>query len=73
MIHEIAPEYMDNQYHEKEVQDDSRICFCTGRKILARIKDGKLVWPLYCEVKDQAGECTYLFSISGQRLFSGRR
>lgn len=54
MIHEIAPKHMDNQYHEKEVQDDSRICFCTGRKILGRIKDGMLVWPLYHEVKDQA-------------------
>ena len=50
MIHEIAPKYMDNQYHEKEVQDDSRIFFCTGRKILGRIKDGMLVWPLYREV-----------------------
>ena len=69
MIHEIAPKHMDNQYHEKEVQDDSRICFCTGRKILGRIKDGMLVWPLYHEVKDQAGECTYLFSISGRDYF----
>ena len=42
MIHEIAPEHMDNQYHEKErAAMTVRICFCTGRKLLARIKDGQ--------------------------------
>ena len=69
MIHEIAPEVMDNQYHEKAVQADSRVCFCSGNKILVRIKDEKLCWPQYSEVKEQAGECIYLFSISGKDYF----
>ena len=69
MIHEIAPEHMDNQYHNKEVQPDSRICFCSGRKMLVRMEDGELSWPLYKEVKALSGECTYLFDISGNDYF----
>ena len=69
MIHEIAPEHMDNQYHEKNVQPDSQVCFCTGRKLLVRIQDGQISWPLYKEVKELAGECTYLFSISDRDYF----
>lgn len=69
MIHEIAPEFMDNQYHDREVQEDSRVCFCSGGKILVRVKEEELCWPLYGEVKDLAGECTYLFAISGKEYF----
>ena len=69
MIHEIAPEHMDNQYHEKNVQPDSQVCFCTGRKLLVRIQDGQISWPLYKEEKELAGECTYLFSISDRDYF----
>ena len=69
MIHEIAPEWMDNQYHEKKVSDDSRICFCDGRSVLFMEDGEKLKWPVYRDVKEQAGECIYMFFISGRDYF----
>lgn len=69
MIHEIAPEHIDNQYHDRKVQSDSRICFCNGSRILIRLQGSEMSWPLYEEVKDLTGECTYLFSISGREYF----
>ena len=69
MIHEIAPEILDNQYRRENIQDDSSIMlFFEGRLLLSK-KNGQISYPRYAQVKNKIGRYVYLFSLSGRGYF----
>lgn len=73
MIHEIAPEVLDNQYRETAPEESSRICLFKGREILVKQKAGRQIdWPEYGEVKGRIEDMVYLFSVSGRSYFMAK-
>ena len=69
MIHEIAPQLMDNQYRECEPEEESRICIFRGRSILIRTQGEEMAFPLYQNLKEKVNHLIYLFSISQVKYF----
>lgn len=70
MIHEIAPEYIDNQYKADALpQDDSRICIIKDRKLLLHMEEQQVSWPTYGEFKDSVEELIYLFEVSSKTYY----
>lgn len=72
MIHEIAPEVMDNQYKVCEPDDSSNICIIENGSVWLYLEGNTISWPKYKELKEKILEKTYLFSISGVSYFSAK-
>ena len=69
MIHEIAPEILDNQYRRENIQDDSSIMLFFEGRLLLSTKNGQISYPRYAQVKNKIGRYVYLFSLSGRGYF----
>ena len=69
MIHEIAPEILDNQYRRENMQDDSSIMLFFEGRLLLSTKNGQISYPRYAQVKNKIGRYVYLFSLSGRGYF----
>lgn len=69
MIHEIAPEILDNQFRRNDIQDDSCVMLFFGGRLLLSVKNGQICYPQYRKVKDMIGRYVYLFSLSGRGYF----
>lgn len=70
MIHEIAPDILDNQYKDAMPEKNSRVCLIQGQKILVKkMENGEIVWPEFEEFRDKIGDLVYLFSVSGKSYF----
>lgn len=71
MIHEIAPDYLDNQFRREEITDDSFVMLFFDGRLLLKTIQGNIGYPSYGEVKDKVGAIVYLFSVSGRKYFLG--
>jgi NAD+ diphosphatase len=69
MIHEIAPEYMDNQFRREELTEDSCMMLFFEGRLLLKQEEGEIRYPLYREVKGKTGRFVYLFSVGEKRYF----
>lgn len=69
MIHEIAPDYIDNQYKKAEPKEKDHICLFSNGSFLLPKKEGRITWPSYKEMEGKIENCIYLFSISEERYF----
>ena len=69
MIHEIAPEYLDNQFRKEEIREDSCVMLFFDGRLLLSMEQEQIRYPLYAQVKDRIGRYVYLFSLSGRGYF----
>ena len=70
MIHEIAPEHLDNQYYPYEPDENSRICIMGKGTMLGKKGTDPFEFPSYEQVKDRTDHYQYLFSIDDRKYFS---
>ncbi|MDO4478466.1 MAG: NAD(+) diphosphatase [Lachnospiraceae bacterium] len=72
MIHEIAPHFLDNQYHGgRTPAGDSPIILFFPPQLLVKDTE-ELTFLTYDEIKEHlAGPCRYLFNIDGTNYFLG--
>lgn len=69
MIHEIAPEYLDNQFRREEIGEDSCVMLFFEGRLLLGTDQGRIRYPRYAEVADKIGRYIYLFSVGSCRYF----
>lgn len=69
MIHEIAPDILDNQFRREKIQKDSKVMIFFEGRLLLSVRDGLICYPRYAQVAEKIGRHVYLFSVSGQDYF----
>lgn len=69
MIHEIAPQMLDNQYRAVEMTEESCVMLFFEDRLLLKEEEGKIRFPYYREVKAKIGAYVYLFSLDERMYF----
>ena len=74
MIHEIAPEVLDNQYRPAAPEPEEYVLFVEEAEVLARITEDTLDYDRVKDLPADTADLTYLFDISGRKFFlAGRK
>lgn len=78
MIQDITPHQFKNEYVPSVPADESTVLIYNGRKVLVRIDNGNIIFPVFKELtgisagKAALEEYTYLFTIDGQSFYLGK-
>ena len=55
MIHEIAPDILDNQFRREKIQKDSKVMIFFEGRLLLSVRDGLICYPRYAQVAEKIG------------------
>ena len=71
MIQDIAPHVYHNEYREQSPAAGDAVLFYDGARVLCRLEDGRIRYPLFQETGEVGGPYRYLFTIDEKKYFLG--
>ena len=57
MIQDIAPHVYHNEYREQSPAAGDAVLFYDGARVLCRLEDGRIRYPLFQETGEVGGRC----------------